>query len=85
MATPRLFQPNPVTNSTSSTRFTPLATTSMIIGPREYWVPISQPTRVYWHSTAGALQMRMAAYSEANSNTPALGLIRARPACINGC
>ena len=84
MATPRLFQPSTVTKNTSSTMLMPLAMISITMGPRGNWVPISQPTRVYWHSTAGALQIRMAAYSAARADTSGLGFISSRPIRING-
>ena len=62
----------------------PLAMMSITIGPRGNWVPMSQPTRVYWHSTAGALHILIAAYSAASSATAGLGFIRVRPTLIRG-
>ena len=84
MATPRLFQPSTVTKRISNTMFRPFAAISMIIGPRGNWVPMSQPTSVYWQRTAGALQIRIPAYSAASSVTLSLGFIRLRPVCIRG-
>ena len=84
MATPRLFQPRTVTKNTSSTMLMPLAMISITMGPRGNWVPINQPTRVYWHSTAGALQILMAAYSAASAATSGLGFINFRPTAISG-